>query len=377
MSKRALMISCFDWYASRLRPIRGALMERGYEVIVLIADFDHLKKQRISPHLDECTYVSVKPYKSNLSVDRLISHFQFARGVGKELKRFQPDLVYVQVPPNSAGKTCARFKKRRPDAKMILDIIDLWPESMPLQRIKKTLPMRIWASWRTKSIEAADYVFTECDLYRKKLKDVMDPKKTSSLHLFKEQGIKEQDAVGMIVDGRKDDGKLVKFAYLGSMNHILDIDGICGIIRSFIEKGWRAELHAIGIGEKKEEFEKNVRELGCQTRFYGGIFDEMEKIKILAPCDYAFNMMKQEVEVGLTTKSIDYFSCGLPVINNIKGDTWVLVERERCGVNIREGVEPDWSGVLSHSEVWAFFKREFSIRSFLDIVQAALDQLGV
>ena len=25
----------------------------------------------------------------------------------------------------------------------------------------------------------------------------------------------------------------------------------------------------------------------------------------------------------------------------------------------------------------AFFKREFSIRSFLDIVQAALDQLGV
>ena len=33
-------------------------------------------------------------------------------------------------------------------------------------------------------------------------------------------------------------------------------------------------------------------------------------------------------------KSIDYFEFGLPIINNIKGDTWKAVERCNCGVNV-------------------------------------------
>ena len=36
--------------------------------------------------------------------------------------------------------------------------------------------------------------------------------------------------------------------------------------------------------------------------------------------------MKQEVFVGLTMKSIDYFEAGLPIINNIHGDTWNIVK---------------------------------------------------
>ena len=44
--------------------------------------------------------------------------------------------------------------------------------------------------------------------------------------------------------------------------------------------------------------------------------------------------MKNEVCVGLTMKSIDYLSFGLPIINNIPFDTWNIVNKYNCGINI-------------------------------------------
>jgi hypothetical protein len=38
-------------------------------------------------------------------------------------------------------------------------------------------------------------------------------------------------------------------------------------------------------------------------------------------------------------KSVDYFCYGLPIINNIPGDTWTLVEQYDAGVNVGEATE--------------------------------------
>lgn len=52
-------------------------------------------------------------------------------------------------------------------------------------------------------------------------------------------------------------------------------------------------------------------------------------------CHYGLNIMKEDVRVGLTMKSVEYFAAGLPLINNIKGDTWDFVEMEEVGVNFK------------------------------------------
>ena len=44
--------------------------------------------------------------------------------------------------------------------------------------------------------------------------------------------------------------------------------------------------------------------------------------------------MKTSVCVGLTMKSMDYFEFGLPIINNISGDTWNIVDNRLCGINV-------------------------------------------
>ena len=369
--KKALLISCFNWYKTRLEPIREILLEKGYEVTILIADFDHFNKAPIRNKYPECVYITVPRYKKNLSIRRVYSHLFFGREVNKYLEKEQPDLVYCQVPPNNVAKYCTRYKKQKPETKLILDIIDLWPESIPqrsvLCKVALGVISPIWKKWRKDCIETADHIFTECDFYREKLR--LPPEKSSTLYLFKEQTEEEQRLVQKIINEKKDDG-IVRFAYLGSMNHIIDIEGIVVVIKKFIEDGYECQLHAIGDGENRKEFEKVVIDTGCITYFYGSVHDEMRKIRILAPCDYALNMMKSTSEVGLTTKSIDYLSYGLPLINNIKGDTWGLVDDKGCGVNVQNLDELQKS--FDHTKIMKVYLDKFVKKTF---IASAYDRL--
>ena len=367
--KKAVLISCFNWYEARLKPIRRLLVEQGYEVSILIADFDHIKKKVVSPQFDECTYIHVPEYKTNISFARIKSHFCF----GKQCKKFiweqKPELIYCQVPPNKVVDYCADYKKKNQGIKFIIDIIDLWPESMPLGGLRNTPPAKVWKRWRDSAIQVADHVFTECTFYQEKLKRIIIPSKTTTLHLYKEQREEEKQLVSEIIQlGKKDD--IVRFAYLGSMNNIIDIDQICDVIQTFIHSGKTCELYAIGDGESREKFEEAVKSTGCKTMFYGCVFDELEKIRILTPCDYAFNMMKSDISVGLTIKSIDYLSYGLPLINNITGDTWKLVEEEKIGMNVSDNSISLAS--FDHSIVLGVFHNYFSKERFIERVGEAL-----
>ena len=53
-------------------------------------------------------------------------------------------------------------------------------------------------------------------------------------------------------------------------------------------------------------------------------------------CHFGLNIMKSSVCVGLTMKSVDYFRFGLPIINNIPGDTRQLVEEKGIGVQLED-----------------------------------------
>ena len=356
--KQAFIISCFDWYKSRLMPVREVLIEHDYNVTVFIADFHHINKTPIEKKYPECTYIHVTHYKKNLSIKRIRSHLMFGREIGKRLNEIQPDLIFCQIPPNNVANYCRKYKEKKPDTYLFLDIIDLWPESMPIGKVRDVV--YFWKQWRNKAIQSANHVYTECDLYKEKLG--LNPEKTSTLYLFKEQTNEEKELVREIIEtGKKDN--IIRFAYLGSMNNIIDIEGICRVIRRFINYGNPCEFHAIGDGESRGQFENEIRNLGCDVHFYGTIFDEIEKIHILAPCNYAFNMMKGNISVGLTIKSIDYLSYGLPLINNIKGDTWRLIESKKLGVNVETGATFDLLE-FDHKSILESYQRVFTKDSF-------------
>ena len=365
--KTALIISYFGWYERRIAPIRELLLPE-YQVTVLLSDYDHLNKTYRTQRNKECIYLHVSPYKKNLSVMRALSHLSFGFSVSREISRIKPDLIYLLMPPNNTAAFCLRYRKQSPDSLYYVDLIDLWPESLTVKKLKRFPLIRLWKKMRNDSVRAADHVFTECDLYRNILAPVIgNPERATTLYLFQEQSEEERELVLRQLAEDRQAEKRLKIAYLGSINHLIDIEGICGVVKALIGHGYEADIKIIGDGESREAFLESLRQTGAEVEYFGKIFDQKEKIRLLGPCDYGFNMMKSEVSVGLTIKSLDYLSMGIPLINNIPGDTWKLVEREKIGVNVGDSTEhaaKKLESLMNRRTVWEVFKRTFSRDGF-------------
>lgn len=362
--KTAVLISCFGWYKSRLQPIKDELESKQYQVIVLLSDFLHGKKTKITDKFPECTYIHVKPYRKNVSLKRLLSHYFFAKDVRRRLNMIGPELIYALLPPNSVADVCKKYKMDNPGTKLIFDIIDMWPESMPGKRYHDTLPFCYWKKLRDNSLKEADHIFTECALYQEKI-DLAFRDKCSRLFLYKEdngifRNITSRESYRKYRDGKQ----ILKLCYLGSINHIIDIEGICQIVES-LNKNYAVDVRIIGKGESKDAFLDALKKIGAEISYYGAIYDETEKFKLLGNCDFALNMMVESVSVGLTIKSIDYLSYGLPLINNIKGDTWELVETENIGINVREDKPIEILPEIDHNHVNAIYRKYFSKNNFI------------
>lgn len=307
------------------------LQNRGYECTYIISDFDHIEKKTFSFHRQCAIQVPTRPYHRNLSVARLFSHYIFSRDAFRQVETIDPDLLFVMVPPNSAAKFAAKYKKSHPKVRLILDLYDLWPETFPNGKVKRLLaaPFALWRRVRDWGLNAADLITTECRLYQEVLQRQLDGKNTGVLYLCRPgvTCVKLPDALP---------AKELNLCYLGSINNIIDIPTIADLLGE-IAKNRPVRLHIIGDGESRDELIRCAENAGAKVVFHGKIYDLAEKQKIFDICSFGINIMKASVCVGLTMKSLDYFAGGLPILNTIGGDTYELVEKRKIGLNVCRG----------------------------------------
>jgi glycosyltransferase involved in cell wall biosynthesis len=325
---KCVLISCFNAYDQRIRPIETFLRGKGYDCEYITSDFNHRDKTRYIVNRDRSIQISVLPYYKNLSIRRLMSHYIFAKKAIKEVKRIQPDLLYVMLPPNSLARFATHYKKKN-KVKLVYDLYDLWPETIPFKnfRVLMSFPFSIWRGLRDRNLQEADVVITECNLYQDILQDVLVGTKTKTIYPLKQE---------CRVGGKPIlDRNIINLCYLGSINNIIDIPSIVKLVNA-INKMKPTVVHIIGDGESKDNFIKEIISTGARVEYYGKIFDQNEKQKIFDKCHFGLNIMKDTVCVGLTLKSLDYFHAGLPIINNIKADTTEIVDLYKTGFNITD-----------------------------------------
>ena len=326
--KKAVCISCSDHYDHRLHVAAECLRERGYDTAYITSDFDHTRKEHFVCSVDGCVQIPAQPYQKNLSLDRILSHRNFARDVFRYLENLpqQPDVLVVLLPPNFLAHYGAKYKKRHPGVKLIFEIFDLWPETFPGGKIKKLLApvFKVWAALRDRNLNKADFVVTECEMFRQKLGL---PEATSKAVWLCAEPLDLPKTAPQLRSDR------LELCYLGAINNIISIPDICGLIKELTPKK-PVTLHIIGKGERQEEFIEEAKKAGAEVIFHGAIYDEAKKLEIMNRCHFGLNIMKSSVCVGLTMKSVDYFRFGLPIINNIPGDTKQLVLEQEIGTQL-------------------------------------------
>lgn len=358
MKNKILIISNFHENAiiSRSNMAYKYFLEKEYSTTVLYSNFSHsLKKFRYFKNEDFIP-ISTIEYSSSLSLKRILSYLIFSFKVFKYIRKSKFDIIYVNLPPNILAIAVLLNRKR--GVKIILDILDLWPESFPLSKglFKKIILLvfsKIFGGIRGITIKKSDYCITESEFFFKKLN--LNEKKGSKTIL-----LKKFQNVPPIINDLSDE---ISIVYLGNLGSIYDFDSLFKIIKG-VEKIRLVHLHVIGLGPKSNWFFSELEIQGINYTYHGASFDENLKREILSSCWFGFNGYKDDTEVALSYKSIDYLSYGVPLINSAKEDTFNLVAEEKVGFNFSSKNIDDLItklATISFPEVIDMKKKSYSI----------------
>lgn len=339
--KTAYFISSTNHYNVRTGKFVNDYVKKGYDVIYVTSDFDHMTKKRYCfNEYKNSKQLHVISYKKNLSISRILSHLMFSYKTFYMLLACKPELVYVEVPNNSLVKSSAKYKKIN-NAEIIVDVFDMWPESMPV-KTKNMIVNRgfnIWRNFRNKNLKFADQIWIECDYYRELLsaQKINLPMETKYLKL--------KNAETSIETKVSEDE--IDLCYLGSINNIIDISLIEKIV-SELAKNKRTRIHIIGDGERKDEFLEILKQNSIEIIDHGKVYEIDKLQEIFNQCWFGVNVLREDLAIGITMKSISYFRGGLPIINTVEGDTSRFVEECNIGINVdRHDVESCVSRILN------------------------------
>ena len=171
---KVVIATCFESNEERVSFVLEACKKRKYNTKVITTDFSHIKKQKRTNIPKDYIAIETKPYNKNLSIKRMKSHAEFAKDAFKLIEQETPDLIWLMAPANSLIKQAKKYKKKYPATKLVVDIIDMWPESLPLGISSSIFPLSIWRNIRRNNINCADALVAECDFYHEILSKEYD-----------------------------------------------------------------------------------------------------------------------------------------------------------------------------------------------------------
>lgn len=363
---KAIVATCFESNEERAGFVCEALRNKGYESVVLTTDFSHIRKEKRETAPEGFRMIETLGYKRNLSVQRMRSHGVFAKDLFTEIAREDPDLIWLMIPANSLVREAERYRESHPDTGIVIDVIDMWPESLPLSIRKDLLPFRIWKNVRASHLNCADALVSECDLYQEILRNEYDREIRTIRWARDSRASRENNVLP--------DDRLV-LCYIGSINNIIDTARIAGIV-SKIDRP--VLMHVIGEGENTERFLNDLQQV-CEVIYHGPIRDEEKKAEIFRQCHAGINVYREGLYIGLTVKCIDYFAHGLPIVNNIKGDTWKLVEEHQAGINVREDDRIDADELIrmrkDSANIYELYDENFTKEVFVKACSSVIDEV--
>lgn len=352
--------------------------KRGYRVKVYYASFSHsLKKNRLITGKNFHP-IQIRPYAKNISIERFFSHYEFAHKTGKLLKNESPDIVYFNLPPNLLGIPLCRLRKRNKYL-LIVDVLDIWPETFPFTGFIKwafnsTIGLLIKQT-REYVLNNVDMIITESEYFSQKMKlyrfnfaEVIYLKKINSIN----------------ISPSIDTSTEISISYIGNIGNIYDFKSLLLILNE-VKKERPISIDIIGEGDLKYWLLDKLRHFGITYKFYGATFDEKIKKQVITRSWFGYNGFKNNTEVALSYKTIEYFSFGTPIINSAKGDTYNIAEEYSVGINfsssnidklVSELVNITKKDILYYKKnVIDIFENKFSNASYFKEMDVLLEKL--
>ncbi len=304
------------------------------------SNWDHLSKSKHNfVSADRVHSISVPGYYKNLSIWRIVSHLAFSIKLLFNRELWSSDLFIICVPPSFLGFTVGLVARLR-GKPYIIDVIDLWPEALPVSSNKKKFFMctlgALWVYLRNLLYRSADELLCHCHYFIQKI----DKSPKPIAHYLP---LCSLDAgLFSVASNRLNTQTEIRILVLGSINHVLDGGSLGNLLSVLAQKtSKKIILEIIGDGETKADLLKliSTQTPGVEVLDHGVVYDFNRKAAILSRCHFGFNGYRTTTAIGITYKAIDFSSCGIVFLNSVQGDLNDLINTYRAGLNYEIGEE--------------------------------------
>lgn len=320
------------------------------ERIVVTTDFDHRKKKYYE--LSEMQHANqvnlhVPAYHKNLSLSRIWSHIVYAIRLRKFLYQMEdkPDVIYCTMPTSSSAYICARFC-RKFGIKYVIDVIDLWPDSLlPLVKGKSIIKACLypWTYMTRFSYKNADVIMGESKKYVSEAKKYNKKATAYPIYLGVDINYINKIKIEHDVQLLKPNGE-IWIGYAGSLGYSYDFKSLLDAVNS-IKGGYQYKLWFIGDGGRRDEIEEFIKEHELNAEITG--FLPYEKLLgYLSYCDIAVNIFRSNTKVIYSYKFNDYVAMNCFVLNSLEGETSEMIDQYKIGRNFNFSDNP-LSNVMS------------------------------
>lgn len=322
--------------------------------------------------------VAVRPYQRNVSLARFASHRDFSRTFERlanesiasgQLSR--PDLILASLPPLEGPEAALRLAQRL-DAHCVVDLTEIWPETLErlvpgpkwLRRILS--PLLLGGMYRRRKIviEAADGISAAAQAYANAiLGDVLveqkddtpnTPLKTAAakpphvcyLGAYVEEFTAPPRNYNPVptTDRAIENAKAgpvsgsLECVYSGTLEAGQDLDTLIAAAKLLSSSGTKATLHIAGTGALEASLRQSVAALSGSCRVHmHGLLSRGAYAKLLGDCAVGLVLVKPDSLVAVPYKACDYAAAGLAIVNSLPGELEKLVDHFGAGIRYTSG----------------------------------------
>jgi glycosyltransferase involved in cell wall biosynthesis len=236
------------------------------------------------------------------------------------------DIVYVYHPPITPSLAMALIS-RLYGFRLILDIQDLWPDSVAASGMASKRTSRILERICRFVYRRADHIITQSDGMRQRLIDRGVPSaKISRIYNWATYRPNAAVAAGQMPDDFADAVNVVYGGNLGQAQALMHVVRAAEVARHVVPT---LRLHFFGDGIERDMLLRSVEaHPGADARIHGPV-DRQRMDRVFDHADILIMHLKRDplYEFTIPSKTQHYMACAKPIIAGINGEAAIILEQ--------------------------------------------------
>ena len=347
--------------------ISESLSQVGHEVTVWISAFDHITKSFYAKDWSDIEIsrnykirlVPTTGYEKHISLARICSLRTFAMQVlNRATKYAPPDVIIMWEPALFISKWILEVVEKT-NAKLILDIVDLWPELFrvilpaPMNKIEKLLFAPLYAR-RRRLFKKAHAITAVSESYLSLGKDLaphLDPNKMATIYwginLEKERIEKIKNAqLAFPLQGLNKSSEEIWIIFASTLGNNYDLKTILHAALLLEREHLKIRLLIAGEGPLKNYVISFIKNNNLKQVTYVGNLDSITMSRVFAFCDIGLSAYVRSSTVAMPIKVFHYLAAGLPIVNSLRGELEKILKIHSAGLQFEAGKPESLAGAI-------------------------------